>query len=138
MSCLQHRSVLVSDSSAARRSNISETPALVTAQDLFAHLFACHTRRFSYNIVMRANGGIRITDNPILLVSVKNNRSEILSRMEYVFVSLFRATITTSVNDPRINGRKTIDIKTLGHGPLRSLINNREASAWVLDSVFLE
>ena len=50
---------------------------------------------------MRATGSIRRIKSPILLVSVKNNRSEILSRMEYVFCSLPRARVTTFLNEPK-------------------------------------
>ena len=99
LSCSQHRSRIVKDPFTECRSDIGEDPALVTAHDLLVQLLACRTRRFSYSIGMRMNEGIRKIRSPSLLVSVKNNRSEILSRMETLLFTLPRARITTVVNE---------------------------------------
>jgi hypothetical protein len=84
LSCSQYPSGVVKDPTTGCRSNISEDPALVTAHDLLVFLLACRTGRFSYNIGMRMNGSIRMIKSPILIVRVKNDRWDFLSRMKCV------------------------------------------------------
>ena len=62
---------------------------LITAHDLLVHLLVCRTRRLYYNNGMSMHERIQEkARSPTLLVSVTNNRSEILARMENTFFHL--------------------------------------------------